>query len=236
MVPLPQLAPSETGQYCCLSHLNLFDAPDCQTLATQAAPGRYLRILQPELVKKAICEAEHSSIAVSLCEDGYTAWLPLEKISQLEPAATVYQAIILNRTQIEDCLPQVIQFAFSAMLQPNYYLWGGTTAPNYDCSGLVQTAFASVGIWLPRDSYQQEAFTERIAIEQLLPGDLIFFGQERVNHVALSLGQGYYIHSSGQEMGRNGIGIDRLSQQGDPISRAYYQQFWSCGRVMRSFP
>ena len=99
------------------------------------------------------------------------------------------------------------------MQQPNYYLWGGTVAPNYDCSGLMQAAFKSVGVWLPRDAYQQEAFTQSISFEELLAGDLVFFGSdEKATHVGLYLGEGCYIHSSGQKQGRNGIGIDKLSE------------------------
>ena len=66
----------------------------------------------------------------------------------------------------------------------NHYLWCLTLAPNYDCSGLIQAAFATFGIWLPRDYYQQEDFGQKINREELLPGDLIFLGDKRVNHVA----------------------------------------------------
>ena len=65
------------------------------------------------------------------------------------------------------------------MQRSNYYLWGGTVRPNYDCSGLMQAAFASVGIWLPRDAYQQEGFTQAITIGELATGDLVFFGTSK---------------------------------------------------------
>ncbi|HEY9822296.1 MAG TPA: C40 family peptidase, partial [Candidatus Sericytochromatia bacterium] len=137
--------------------------------------------------------------------------------------------------QIQERLPAVIAFTKAAMQQPNYYLWGGTVAPNYDCSGLMQAAFAASGIWLPRDSYQQEAFTQSIE-NQLLPGDLVFFAKaEKVNHVGLYLGDGYYIHSSGKTTGRNGIAIDRLSEQGDEIAKSYYRQFKGAGRVQKNY-
>ena len=99
----------------------------------------------------------------------------------------------------------------------------------------MQAAFAASGIWLPRDSYQQEAFIEKLELEMLLPGDLVFFGTERVDHVALYLGEGRYYHSSGKETGRDGIAIDQLFGRGDEISQYYWQKFWSCGRVMSSF-
>lgn len=223
MISFEQLPPSDSGEYLCCVDLNLYNSPKCEVLATQAAKGRHLRVLDHPPVNHAI--------EVRLCEDDYSAWLPLDQLKELEPAAIAYQAIPLSRSEIEKRIPDVIAFTQNAIKQPNYYLWGGTVGPNYDCSGLMQAAFATSGIWLPRDSYQQEAFTKRISLAELLPGDLIFFGTEKVNHVALYLGEGYYIHSSGKDIGRNGIGIDQLSAEGDAISQAYYRKLWGFGRV-----
>jgi cell wall-associated NlpC family hydrolase len=100
----------------------------------------------------------------------------------------------------------------------------------------MQTAFASVGIRLPRDSYQQEAFTQPIRWDELEPGDLIFFGiPERTKHVALYLGDGRYIHSSGIDQGHNGIGIDSLTDLAHPVSQHYHRQLRRPGRVMTSY-
>jgi cell wall-associated NlpC family hydrolase len=221
------LPSSPSGEYCCLKNLNLYDADDCQELATQAQKGRRLKIISNAISNKAI--------KVCLCEDNYQAWLPSDKISQLKPTSTKYKAIAISRKEIELKIDQVIEFTQKAMKQPNYYLWGGTVAPNYDCSGLIQAAFASVGVWLPRDSYQQEAFTQKIEKEELQKGDLIFFGEERVNHVALHLGNLNYIHSSGKELGNNGIGINQLCNQGNKVNRNYAEIFWSFGRVMSGY-
>ncbi|HEY9636604.1 MAG TPA: C40 family peptidase [Coleofasciculaceae cyanobacterium] len=234
MVSLEQLqasfdkAVAHDREYRCRVNLNLYDSPNCSCLATQAASGRHLQIVSRTLVDNAL--------EVRLCEDGYCGWLPVHDIVELEPATTPYQAIALSYAQIQERISTVIAFTKAAMQQPNYYLWGGTVGPNYDCSGLMQAAFAASGIWLPRDSYQQEAFTERIELEQLLPGDLVFFAKDqRVNHVGLYLGDDYYIHSSGKTTGRNGIAIDQLSDLGDEIAKAYYQQFKSAGRVKETY-
>lgn len=214
-------------EYRCRDVLYLYDSPDCTELATQAAPGRHLYLA---------ATPTQNALAVVLCEDAYQAWLPLRELDRIEPIQAKYQPHSVSRPEIEQRLPAVIAFAQAAMKQPNYYLWGGTVAPNYDCSGLVQAAFNRVGIWLPRDSYQQANFTQSISVEELQLGDLLFFASaERVNHVALYLGDHYYIHSSGLEFGRNGIGIDELRENGNAVSRAYYQQFCGAGRVMTSY-
>ena len=223
-----ELLRSLTGEYQSLVNLNLYDSLSCTSLATQAAAGRHLQILSTTPVDDAV-EAR-------LCEDGYSAWLLKKDLQHLEPAKTAYSAIAISSSEIQARIPAVMAFTQKAMQQDNYYLWGGTVAPNYDCSGLMQAAFASVGIWLPRDSYQQEAFTQFISLEQLQPGDLIFFGTpQKTTHVALYLGEGRYIHSSGKEIGRNGIGIDQLSEHGDQVSRSYYQQLRRAGRVVASY-
>ena len=125
---------------------------------------------------------------------------------------------------------------------PNKYLWGGTVGPNFDCSGLVQSAFASQGIWLPRDAYQQERFCKNLEIplpnyQILRPGDLLFFGsQEKCTHVAIYLGDGIYCHSSGIENGRNGIGCDGIgSFDQNPVANFYRSQFRRAGRVLNSY-
>lgn len=234
MISLEQLqasfdtAVAHADEYRCRVDLNLYDSPSCICLATQAAVGRHLQILSRMPVDDAL--------EVRLCEDGYSAWLPVQDVAGLEKAAAKYRAIALSPAQIQERLPAVIAYTKAAMQQPNYYLWGGTVGPNYDCSGLMQAAFVASEIWLPRDSYQQEAFTQTIEISQLQLGDLVFFAsQQRVNHVGLYLGDGYYIHSSGKNTGRNGIAIDRLSEQGDEIAQSYYRQFKSAGRVMGSY-
>ena len=220
--------PLPMPEYRCRVNLNLYDSPECTRLATQAAAFRHLRLVSLDNDK---------AVGVRLCEDDYPGWLPIGDKILLEETTTFYRAIALSFTDIRDRLPSVIAFTLAAMAQPNCYLWGGTVGPNYDCSGLMQAAFASTGIWLPRDAYQQEAFTETIPIEELLPGDLVFFGTpQKATHVGLYLGEGNYIHSSGEKMGRNGIAIDLLSDSGDDVSRSYYQQLRGAGRVVKSYP
>ncbi len=67
-------------------------------------------------------------------------------------------------------------------------------------------------------------------------GDLIFFGTpQRCTHVGLHLGGGRYLHSSGREHGRNGLGLDDLNPRNqDPVASHYRQELRGAGRVMHS--
>jgi cell wall-associated NlpC family hydrolase len=221
--------------------LNLYDSSKMTALATQARMGLQLRI-QP-LLNQPLDSI--SAVQAVLCEDDYPGWVDLKDLDKIQPAATPYSPPNPSPTEIQDRIPNAIAFAQAAMTQPNTYLWGGTIGPNYDCSGLVQHAFSTQGIWLPRDAYQQESFVQPLQNPGdcpedfqavLKPGDLIFFGTPvKATHVAIYLGNGHYIHSSGKDQGRNGIGIDALTAAGEQVSRNYYTQVRGAGRVVRSY-
>ncbi len=214
-------------QYLTKANLNLYTSAELNSLTTQAEIGRFLHILSA---------AETSPLQVRLCEDDYPGWLAADDRQFLEESATVYHAPIWSKTEIQQRIPDVIAFTQAASAVSNHYLWGGTVAPHYDCSGLMQAAFASVDVRLPRDAYQQEEFVQKIVLSDLIPGDLVFFGTLiKATHVGLYLGGDCYIHSSGKDHGRNGIGIDRLSDRGDAVSRAYYAQVRGAGRVIESY-
>jgi cell wall-associated NlpC family hydrolase len=72
------------------------------------------------------------------------------------------------------------------------YVWGGETPDvGFDCSGLVQAAYAVAGVALPRVAQQQyDAMSKVPPGDALTPGDLVFFGSGRsgIDHVGLFVG------------------------------------------------
>ena len=66
----------------------------------------------------------------------------------------------------------------------------------FDASGLIQYAFAGVGIKLPRSSGEQYKVGRKVLPAQALPGDLIFFGPEGSQSVALFLGNGQMLEAT----------------------------------------
>ena len=238
-------------QYRILDNLNLYSSPELNSLVTQAAPDRWLTINSQAVNFQNDRNLEidrnlppTAPLMVKLVEDQYSGWLDPADWDKLVASETRYCAPVVTALEIKSRLPNAIGFARKAMTVNNQYLWGGTVAPNYDCSGLMQAAFRSVGIQLPRDAYQQESFLTAIVgqdlshlLDQLQPGNLIFFGTPiKATHVGLYLGNGQYIHSSGIQHGRNGIGIDSLdSASDDPVSRHYLSELRGAGRVVKSF-
>jgi peptidoglycan DL-endopeptidase CwlO len=81
---------------------------------------------------------------------------------------------------------KAVSFAYAQLGCP--YVFGGTgpCASGYDCSGLVQAAWAYAGVSIPRDTYEQWAALTHIPLSQLQPGDLIYFNGE--SHVAMYVG------------------------------------------------
>ncbi|HRW41877.1 MAG TPA: NlpC/P60 family protein [Microthrixaceae bacterium] len=75
------------------------------------------------------------------------------------------------------------------------YRWAGASpSTGFDCSGLTMWAWARGGRSLPHSSSAQYAATQRISLDQLQPGDLVFFNNP-ISHVGLYIGGGQMIHS-----------------------------------------
>lgn len=73
------------------------------------------------------------------------------------------------------------------------YVWGGESDAEggFDCSGLMQAAYAQAGVKLPRvaaDQYRATKVHPRRS--ELRPGDLVFYGsRSNIHHVGLYVGR-----------------------------------------------
>jgi len=110
-------------------------------------------------------------------------------------------AINSRKTVQRDHL-MVIATARSVLGAP--YRYGGASTNGFDCSGLVSYAYRSVGIAVPRSSNEQFRQSIRVSLQNLQPGDLLFFrlNPPKVSHVAIYDRDGRFIHapSSGKRV------------------------------------
>jgi cell wall-associated NlpC family hydrolase len=109
------------------------------------------------------------------------------------------------------------------------YLWGGRSTFGFDCSGLVQFVFETLGTRLPRDSKDQAERGRLIGdLKQLRPLDLIFFGSAAgVDHVAVHLGGLEMVHSSGY------VRVESLARTSRGFRPDLLQRFRFARRVLR---
>jgi len=124
----------------------------------------------------------------------------------------------------------VVATAKEAMGRP--YEWGGTgtNGGGFDCSGLIQHAYAQHGVRLPRVSRDQAREGKPIARNgsSLRPGDLLTFSNSGgpVTHVGLYIGDGRFIHSAS-----HGVQVSLLSGE-DPYGRWWYTRWVGVRRIV----
>ena len=210
-------------------------------IVTEIAKNRCFRILELDLKRKN--HKYKSRYLVQLFEDGYLCWINIQGL-EIERCSNHFQErFIRDESFIQYKIPFILDWIDLQSKQLNKYKWGGTVGPNFDCSGLIQSAFMRQDIYIPRDSYQimrfcRHLFNFPVETEQLQMGDLLFFGDNNLcNHVAIYYQDGIYYHSSGVEFGRNGISKENLyeSQDDDKTSRYYRSKLICAGRVTRSY-
>ena len=95
------------------------------------------------------------------------------------------------------------------------YVFGGTSAAGFDCSGYTQHVFAMLGIRIPRLADAQ-FYAGRPTSGGMTTGDLVFFQtyEPGPSHVGIYLGNGRFVHSSS-----HGVMVSRL---GDSYWRSRY--------------
>ena len=72
------------------------------------------------------------------------------------------------------------------------YVWAADGPNAYDCSGLTEAAWRSVGVSLPHNALEQKYATPRVAVGNLKPGDLVFYYSD-VHHVVIYVGNGWTV-------------------------------------------
>ena len=103
-----------------------------------------------------------------------------------------------------------VQFVYDQLGCPYAYGGTGPCKDGFDCSGLVQAAWAAAGISIPRDTYEQWAALPHVSESSIEPGDLLYYNGE--GHVAMYVGGGYIIDAPS-----TGYDVEKI-----PMDTAWY--------------
>lgn len=116
---------------------------------------------------------------------------PVTPVTYAQPVQQNIQVPKAN----SDAAQKVINIAMAQLGKP--YVWGGKGPSVFDCSGLMYYAFMNgVGINIGGYTIPQENSGTVIGLNELQPGDLIFWGSRGATyHVALALGNNQYVHA-----------------------------------------
>lgn len=98
---------------------------------------------------------------------------------------------------------------FAKQFVGNPYVSGGTSLTNgADCSGFVQTVYATFGIKLPRTTDVQAKAGMEVSMDEIEVGDIVSYGYDGIaSHSAIYIGDGRVVHASTPELG---IRTDRI--------------------------
>ena len=149
--------------------------------------------------------AVHATVAVPLANAGdaylsYGTTLPvLSAAPRSYTVATTFGPRVLPAQDVRTSPVQadgaaVVAEASKFLGLP--YLWAGTSAYGYDCSGLTYAVYRQFGVTLARDAGDQSQQGTPVAKDQLRPGDLMFFASAgQVHHVGIYAGNGLMLHA-----------------------------------------
>jgi cell wall-associated NlpC family hydrolase len=96
-----------------------------------------------------------------------------------------------------DVTPATSALATALDLRGVPYRNGGSDPTGFDCSGLVQWAFARNGRALPREVREQFRIGREVERDEVRPGDLLFFdtASNGASHVGIALDQESFVHA-----------------------------------------
>jgi cell wall-associated NlpC family hydrolase len=112
-----------------------------------------------------------------------------------DPACdSTYVASVSN-----EVVRKILEYALDQRGKP--YRWGGTGPDSFDCSGIIYMAYRNAGLTIPRTTFGQWPFGERVKEGSERPGDLVFFNTgpgtsiDRPGHVGMVVSRGKMIEA-----------------------------------------
>ena len=190
-----------------------------EAAATQATLNQVQGQLATEVAQAAVEEAQQEAAAAAKAA---TAAQAQREAAAAQAAATVAQAVgggasgaaataaangaggatggaytgSVGGTGSGTAQQMAVVAAAESELGVPYVFGGASPAEGFDCSGLVQWAWAQAGVTIPRTTEVQWPGLTHVSLDALEPGDLLFYynldSDDEVDHVVMYVGSGPY--------------------------------------------
>ncbi len=169
------------------------------TLAIASAGTQSTAVLAaPDTVFVSETDAKEEETAQGEDTEQFTDHAAIEELRQKKEQAAEEKArekAAAKAKELEETREELVEFALQ--FEGNPYVYGGTSLTNgADCSGFVMSVFKEFGYELPRVAAAQFESSEQKSTDEIEPGDLLFYGDYGIDHVALYIGDGKIIHAS----------------------------------------
>ena len=130
------------------------------------------------------------------------------------PTPTAATTTVATPTYVlpEGAAARDVALVFALAQVGKQYVLGGNGPDVFDCSGLVQQAYLTAGVRLPRLASQQRYAGTEVTLDQLLPGDLLYYqdgSSPRNGHISMYAGNGLVVEAANP---RRGVRVRTLDE------------------------
>ena len=126
---------------------------------------------------------------------GKTGYIKSDYVSTTSSGTAINPSNTAASVSISAKRQSVLNYAAQFLGVP--YVYGGSTPSGFDCSGFTSYVFKNTVGSIPRVAQAQYDATTRVSRDDLLPGDLVFFGSSTssISHVGIYVGSNQFIHA-----------------------------------------
>lgn len=146
---------------------------------------------------------EENEDGILKIDDGYIKDEDITITVSFNDAEVISDSAIIDVGGIpEGWQKDLVEYAVQFVGNP--YVWGGESlTEGCDCSGFTMLIYANYGVSLPHNAQTQYDYGTKVALEDVQPGDLIFYGNSEydIEHVGIYIGNNQLLHASNPSSG-----------------------------------
>ncbi len=178
----------------------LAQAEAAKAAAAAQAAAHHKAVAAAKAAKAAKARAAKAAAAKAAAKTAAARATPAAAVTPAPGPTATATAVSTPAPAATSKADQLIAFLKAQLGKP--YVYGASGPDSFDCSGLTQAAFASIGIDLPRTSQEQSTVGTPVSLSDLQVGDLVFWGGEgSAYHVAVYIGDNQFLAAQNPSMG-----------------------------------